>query len=167
MNVLKYSKNGSILLNHFVEHKPLISEEWKNGTFEILCQLTIYLYILERKGYLIWNMPEIFSWTKRALEVLCCKLLVLCLHTYLFLWRRIKQRCEPTYFAKYMLILWYRYAYNISEYYAFIKFENHCRICVICMKWIYMNITWWCIFLKNDSITHFFFCIFYARLHSM
>ena len=133
----------------------------------ILCQLTIYLYILERKGYLIWNMPEIFSWTKRALEVLCCKLLVLCLHTYLFLWRRIKQRCEPTYFAKYMLILWYRYAYNISEYYAFIKFENHCRICVICMKWIYMNITWWCIFLKNDSITHFFFCIFYARLHSM
>ena len=52
MNVLKYSKNGSILLNHFVEHKPLISEEWKNGTFEILCQLTIYLYILERVSHM-------------------------------------------------------------------------------------------------------------------
>ena len=83
-------------------------------------------------------MPEIFSWTKRALEVLCCKLLVLCLHTYLFLWRRIKQRCEPTYFAKNMLILWYRYTYNISENYAFKRFENYCCICVICMKW--MNI---------------------------
>ena len=166
MNVLKCSKNGNISLKHFVEHKPLISEEWKSGTFEILCQLTIYLYILDR--YEIWNMPEIFSWTKRALEVLCCKLLVLCLHTYLFLWRRIKQRCEPTYFAKNMLILWYRYTYNISENYAFKRFENYCCICVICMKWMNIHEYYMMMYFLEKRFDYaFFFCIFYARLHSM
>ena len=44
---MKYSKFWSISLEHFVEHKPLISEEWIPSTTDIL-----------ENRYQITNLPR-------------------------------------------------------------------------------------------------------------